>query len=59
MRRRISLKRDKIINRQDVEKAAASAKMPTARERQVLNYHGKYGTTSALYESLRAKYPNY
>jgi hypothetical protein len=53
------LKRDKIINRQDVEKAAACVKMPAARERQILNFHAKYGATSALYGSLRAQYPNY
>ena len=53
------MKRDKIINRQDVEKAAVSVKMPAARERRILNFHTKYGTTSALYESLRVKYANY
>src|SRR5215510_10072910 len=26
---------------------------------QVLSYHKKYGTTSPLYEKLRAKYPNW
>jgi hypothetical protein len=32
---------------------------PTARERQVLAYHKKYKTTSPLYESIRAKYPDW
>ena len=29
------------------------------RERQVLNYHKKYKTTSPLYEKIREKYPNW
>ena len=32
---------------------------PTPRERQVLAYHKKYGTTSPLYEKIRAKYPDW
>ena len=33
--------------------------LPTAKERKVLGYHKKYGTTSPLYEQIRAKYPNW
>jgi len=36
-----------------------SSPTPTNRERQVLNFHKKRGSTSSLYESLRQKYPNF
>ncbi|MFZ0635654.1 MAG: hypothetical protein WA755_07290 [Candidatus Acidiferrales bacterium] len=36
-----------------------SGPTPTGRERQVLSYHKKRGSTSPLYESLRQKYPNF
>jgi len=29
------------------------------RERQVRSYHKKYGTTSPLYEKIKAKYPDW
>lgn len=32
---------------------------PQKRERQVLAYDQKYGTTSPLYEEIRAKYPDW
>lgn len=60
----ISLSRDRIQNLTEVEehlpkRVAPDQPWPTPRERQVLNYHKKYGTTSALYEKVRAKYPNW
>jgi len=57
--RRITLRLDRIRNRQEVEQAAppVGGDMPSPREKRVLSYHQKRGTTSPLYESLRAKYP--
>jgi hypothetical protein len=62
--KQISLSRDRIQNLEEVERqmpkrVAPGQNWPTARERQVLNYHKKHGTTSALYEKVRAKYPNW
>ena len=63
-RRRIALKIERIENRQDLVEAIrnaneASVAMPTPREKRVLTYHKRRGTTSPLYESLRTKYPNF
>jgi hypothetical protein len=60
----ISLSRDRIQNLSEVEQAFPPAPEPgppgpTRRERQVLGYHKKHGTTSPLYEQVRAKYPNW
>jgi hypothetical protein len=62
--RRIALSRDRIHNLGEVEskfpqQVAPGQKWPTGRERQILNYHKKHGTTSPKYEQLRAKYPNW
>lgn len=62
--RQIALSRDRIQNLQEVEsqmprRVEPGQNWPTPRERQVLNYHKKYGTTSPLYEKIRAKYPNW
>lgn len=61
---RISLARNRILNLAEVEskfkqQVEPGQAWPTARERQVLNYHKKYGTTSPLYEQIRARYPNW
>jgi len=63
-RLQINLSRDRIQNLQEVEskmeqRVAQGQSWPTARERQVLNYHKKHGSTSPLYEKIRAKYPNW
>jgi hypothetical protein len=59
----ISLSRDRIQNLSEIEQMLPQLKppvsMPTKRERQVLGYHKKHGTTSPLYEQIRAKYPNW
>jgi hypothetical protein len=60
----ISLSRDRIQNLAEVEEAlppaAETARSgPTARERQVLNYHKKHKSTSPLHEKIRAKYPDW
>ena len=62
--RQLSLSRDRIENLTEIdahlpERDRSGAPQPTARERQVLGYHKKYGTTSPLYEKVRAKYPNW
>ena len=62
--RKIALSRDRIQNLSEVESAfpqqvAPDQQWPTPRERQVLNYHKKYGSTSPLFEKIRAKYPKW
>lgn len=60
----ITLSRDRIQNLSEVDRALPQRAEeiesgPTRRERQVLGYHKKRGTTSPLYEQIRAKYPNW
>jgi hypothetical protein len=62
--RRIALSRDRIMNLSEVEAAlpqrlAPGQAPPTYRERQILAYHKNHRSTSPLYESIRAKYPNW
>jgi hypothetical protein len=62
--RRITLSRDRIQNLDEVEsympkRVEPGQNWPTARERQILNYHKNHGTTSPRYQQLRAKYPNW
>lgn len=62
--RKITLSRDRIQNLAEVEDAmpqrvASGQNWPTPRERQILGYHKKHGTTSPRYEQVRAKYPNW
>jgi hypothetical protein len=62
--KRIALSRDRILNLNEVEAAlpqllAPGQEKPTWRERQVLSYHKNRGSTSPLYESIRARYPNW
>jgi hypothetical protein len=61
---RVTLARARIQNLRELEavvpqRVAPGQEWPTPRERQVLGYHMKYGTTSPLYEKIRAKYPNW
>lgn len=61
----ISLSRKRIQNLEEVEsrlplkRVAPGQEWPTPKERQVMGYHKKNGTTSPLYEKIRAKYPNW
>ena len=60
----IVLSRDHILNLAEVEavmpqRVAPGQEWPSPRERQVMTYHKKRGTTSALYETIRAKYPDW
>ena len=61
---RVTLARARIQNWREFEESlpqrvAPGQEWPTPRERQVLAYHKKYGTTSPLYEEIRAKYPDW
>jgi hypothetical protein len=61
---KISLARDRIQNLQEVEsrlkpRVAPGQPLPTRHERQVLGYHKKHGTSSPLFEKIRARYPNW
>ena len=55
--RRVSFARARILNLNDLEQGTPAG--PTAREKQVLNYHKSKGTSSALFEEIRKKYPDY
>ena len=62
--RKITLSRDRIQNLGEVEnalprKVESGQPWPSPRECQVLGYHKKHGTTSPLYQKIRAKYPNW
>jgi hypothetical protein len=61
---KIALSRDRIQNLSEVEaylphKLEPGQQWPSGRERQILNYHKKRGTTSPRYEQVRAKYPGW
>jgi len=61
---RIALSRDRIFNLNEIEAAfpqrlAFGQDAPSPRERQVLTFHKKRGSSSPLYETIRAKYPNW
>ena len=62
--KKITLSRERIQNLADVEaklpqRVESGQPWPTPRERQILGYHKKHGTTSARYEQVRAKYPKW
>jgi hypothetical protein len=62
--RKITLSRDRIKNLSEVEgympkRVEPGQNWPSGRERQILTYHKKHGTTSPRYEQVRAKYPNW
>ena len=62
--RKISLSRNRILNLKEVEsempqRVAPGQSWPTPRERQILNYHKKHGTTSPPFEEVRRRYPNW
>jgi hypothetical protein len=61
---KIALSRGRIQNLSEVEasfpqQVAPEQPWPTPRERQILGYHKKHGTTSPRYEQVRARYPNW
>jgi len=55
--KRVSFARGRVLNLSDVESWTQAT--PTAREKQILNYHKKKGTASALFDQIRKKYPDY
>lgn len=60
----IALSRDRILNLSEVDTALpqamrSGAPWPSGRERQVLNYHKKHGSTSPLYEQIHTKFPDW
>lgn len=62
--RRIALSRERIQNLGEIEaclphKLEPGQQWPSGRDRQILNYHKKHGTTSPRYEQVRAKYPKW
>jgi hypothetical protein len=57
--KRISLNLEAIQNRDEVESRVAGNPRPNPNERRILHYHLKRGTSSALFEQLRQKYPDY
>jgi hypothetical protein len=54
--KRVSFARGRVLNLDEVQQWLKPE--PTPRERNVLNYHKKRGTSSALYEQIRKKYPD-
>lgn len=59
--KRCTFSRSRIRNLAEVEAKlppGENLRMLTAKERQVLAYHKKHGTTSELYEKVRAKLQN-
>lgn len=62
--RKIVLSRDRVKNLGEVEsqmpqRVDPGQNWPTGRERQILNFHKKHGSTSPRDEQVRAKYPNW
>ena len=57
--KRASFKLARIQNRSEVESILSDNPQPTGDERRILHYHLRHGTSSAAFEKLRQKYPNY
>lgn len=57
--KRVTFRLSKIQNRGEVETILRENPQPEGRERRVLRYHLRRGTTSKLFEELRQKYPNF
>ena len=57
--KRVAFKLSKIQNRNEVESILGENPQPTGNERHILHYHLKHGSSSAAFEKLRQKYPNY
>lgn len=54
---RVAFSRDHIRNLAELD--ALVSRLPNSRELRVLKFHTKRGSTSPLYERLRAKYPDW
>jgi hypothetical protein len=60
--RRIAFRLSSIQNRSEVESRLAPQDekvMPNVRERRILNFHLRRGSTSKLFAEVREKYPQY
>jgi hypothetical protein len=57
--RRITFRLSAMQNRGDVESHLPKRPLPNRRERQILNYHLRNGTTSRLFKQIREKYLDY
>ncbi len=58
--RNVTFKLSRIQNRSDVEALVKdSLPRPSGNERRVLRFHMRRGSSSATYEKLREKYPNF
>ncbi|HTQ60961.1 MAG TPA: hypothetical protein VMI32_12090 [Candidatus Solibacter sp.] len=57
--KRVSFRLDRIQNRSDVESVLSDSPQPDGKERRILHYHSRRGTSSPAFEKLREKYPNY
>ncbi len=56
---RIALRLTSILNRSEVEASMPSDIGPNRDERRILNFHLRRGSTSKLFEEIRAKFPDY
>jgi hypothetical protein len=57
--KRIAFRLSSIQNRADVESQLPKGPLPNLRERKILNYHLRNGTTSRLFRQIREKYLDY
>jgi hypothetical protein len=57
--KRVSFKLSSIQNSSEVETILGSNSQPSGNERRILKYHLRKGSSSALFEELRQKFPNY
>ena len=57
--RHITFKLSSIQNRSEVEYSLPKTSPPNSRERRILKFHIRRGTTSKLFEEVRGKYPDY
>ena len=56
---RITFRLSSIQNRSDMESQIPQGPFPSPRERRVLSFHLRKGTTSPLFKQIRAKFPDY
>lgn len=57
--KRITLRMERMRNRPEIEEAARAHPEPTGDERRIMMFHLNRGSTSPLYEEIRARYPDW
>jgi hypothetical protein len=57
--KRISFRLTKIQNRHEIDTVLRDNPQPSRNERRILRFHLRRGSSSAAFEKLREKYPNY